>query len=102
MQRGGRAARASVRKRGNDVARGLVLGPRARARPLRAPLVLTSRPQLCRSLFGGPGSTSAGRPRGRGLAAAALAAVAGARRHRLGRARAHRDCGGDRDEDQNV
>ena len=39
---------------------------------------------------------------GGGLAAAALAAVAGSGRHRLGGDRPDRDCGRDRDEDQNV
>ena len=41
----------------------------------------------------------ASRPR---TAATAFTPVAGARRHRFGRARAHRDRGGDRDEDQEL
>jgi len=91
-QRSRRAARARDRQPRSDVARGLLADPCAWARPVRAPLGLFGWPQSCRSPLGGPGSASAGRPRGGGWRL----------RHSLrwlgpgdidSVARAHRDCG---------
>ena len=97
-----RVARARGRERGRGVGRWAAAPHGRRTRCLRSPLALARAAQSSRRPLRGRGAARARCARGRGLAASALSALAGPRRHRLGRHRSDRDRRRDRDEDEGV